>query len=232
MEAQRQARSPKQNQAEAEFIEDLLDLEESSKLLDVPCGNGRLSLELASRGHRVTGVDMTKHLLEEASRMSADRGLEIKWENREMRDLPWDDEFDGAFCMWGSFGYFDDEGNAEFLKAVSGCIKKGANFVLDVHAAEGLMPKFERRGWQWMGDVLLVEDRSYDVNTGRVEEEWLLIRDGVLEEKHSSIRVYTYREIRRMLERAGFEDIQGYGSLEKEPFQLGSKRLYLVSRKA
>ena len=231
LDAQRQARTPEQNNVEADFVEEVLCAEPASKILDVPCGDGRLSLELASHGHMVTGVDMTDALLQDARKRSAERGLDVRWEKRDMRDLPWESEFDGALCYWGSFGYFDDEGDAEFLKAVSRSIKPGGRFLLDLHAAESLLPKFQPRGWQWMGDILMVEDRHYDCATGRVEEEWLMVRGNASEKKTSSIRIYTYREICRMLGAAGFSSMEGYGSMAKEPFALGSRRLYLVAEK-
>src|SRR6266480_2189897 len=62
----RKAISPKQTKREADFLIKVLQCEKNSHLLDVPCGNGRLSLELARRGYRVTGVDLAEEFVEEA----------------------------------------------------------------------------------------------------------------------------------------------------------------------
>src|SRR6266699_6850020 len=62
----RKAISPEQTKAEADFITDSLGCPAAAHLLDVPCGNGRLSFELARRGYRVTGVDIAEEFIEEA----------------------------------------------------------------------------------------------------------------------------------------------------------------------
>ena len=68
-----------------------------------------------------------------------------------------------AFCFWGSFGYFDEDGNADFLKAISGVLKPGAKFLLDTHITETLLPKlFQERGWKRVGSALVLEERHYD----------------------------------------------------------------------
>ena len=87
-----------------------------AKILDVPCGAGRLSIELASRGYQVTGVDINSILLGESKRKAEERGFQITLEQRDMRELPWHGGFDGAICFWSSLGYFDELGNQKSLK--------------------------------------------------------------------------------------------------------------------
>ncbi|MFQ6028933.1 MAG: SAM-dependent methyltransferase [Dehalococcoidia bacterium] len=95
-------------QAEADFIEETWQLPPGARILDVPCGGGRLALELAARGYRVTGVDIAQPLLDRAEAQAVARGLTVDWECRDMRDLSWEGEFDAALCWWSSFGYFDE----------------------------------------------------------------------------------------------------------------------------
>src|SRR5262245_41616080 len=120
LDVQRRFRTPEQTRAEADFVEQMLGLTSGARVLDAPCGEGRIALELAARGHHVTGVDVTPILLEDAKRAAAEHGLSVVWEQRDMRDLPWREQFDAAVCWWGSFGYFDDAGNAAFIRAVAG----------------------------------------------------------------------------------------------------------------
>src|SRR3990172_3656095 len=122
----RAAVSEEQTRSEAGFLETNLQTSQRATILDVPCGNGRLSLELASRGYRLTGVDISQGFIDEARAASQQRNVRVSWEHREMRDLPWNEHFDGAFCFGNSFGYLDDEGNAAFLKAVLRSLKPGA----------------------------------------------------------------------------------------------------------
>src|SRR5262245_23853120 len=101
----RRVMSPEQNRAEADFIEKTLGLKAGACVLDVPCGHGRLTLELAGRGHHLTGVDYAEEEIAAARAASEERGLTIDWQRRDMRELPWENTIDGVFCVGNSFGY-------------------------------------------------------------------------------------------------------------------------------
>src|SRR5262245_53037578 len=115
-----------QSEQEAEGLAAVLAAPAGGRVLDVPCGGGRLSLALARRGFQVTGVDWSPEFL--ASARASDAGNRVEWERRDMRDLPWSGQFDAAFCVGNSFGYLDDDGNAAFLRAVAGALKPEGRF--------------------------------------------------------------------------------------------------------
>jgi SAM-dependent methyltransferase len=228
------SRSEEQTRSEMGFIQRALGLPTRAKVLDVPCGGGRLSLELASFGYQVTGIDQSPQLLDAAARSATERGLLVDWQQRDMRDLPWDAKFDGAICFWSSFGYFDEEGNAEFLRSVSRSLKPGARFIFDTQLIETRLAEVldEPRVWQEVGDLLALEERGFDYETSRVESSWTFIRDGEREHRQLSMRLYTYRELAALLEHAGFGNHQAYGSVDFEPFEPGDRWLYLVTTRA
>lgn len=220
------------SQAEADFLEKVLKLRPPARILDVPCGEGRLCRGLSSRGFRMTGVDLAPAFLEEARRKASDKGLEIEWKHGDMRHLDWEQEFDGAFCMGGSYGYFDDAGHAAFLKSVVLALKPGGRFVLDAsRVAELILPNYREREWVQAGDILFLEENRYDHEGGRMETEYTFVRNGKTEKKSSSDRIYTFREHGRMLEEAGFAGYEAYSSFSLEPFKLGSRGLFLVAWK-
>ena len=167
----RASRNEEQTRAEMGFIQRALGLPTRSRVLDVPCGGGRLSLELASFGYRVTGIDQSPQLLQSAGTSASARSLTVDWQQRDMRDLPWDGEFDGAICFWGSFGYFDDEGNAEFLRSIGRCLKPGARLIFDTPLIETRLAEVldEPRVWQEVENLLVLEERGFDHETSRVE---------------------------------------------------------------
>ena len=223
-----------QTRQEADFTREVLGVPPPARLLDVPCGGGRLSLALAVRGYDVTGVDISERFLAAARTRPAAGAGRVAWEQRDMRDLPWPAGFDGAFCMGNSFAYYDDQGNADFLRAVARALRPGARFLLDTgYLTEALLPVLQERTWYQWGDFITLADRRYDPATGRLHVEYTTIRDGKVEKWPMSARLYTYREVRRLAEEAGFTDVQGYSSLAREPFAFGSRRLLLVgTRKA
>ena len=228
----RVAVSAEQTRAEADFIAGVLELSPGAKALDVPCGEGRLSRELAARGVRVTGVDITREFLEEAEAKAAGRGLGIRWVHHDMRHLGWQAEFDGAFCFGNSYGYFTDEGNASFLASLSRALKPGARFALDASSvAENILPRFEKRQEAKFGDILFIEENHYNHVQGRLDTAYTFVRGDMSEKKSGSHRIYTYRQMVEMLEAAGFENVEGFGSMDKAPFALGASQLFLVASK-
>lgn len=228
----RAAVSEEQTRAEADFIQKRLQLSSGAKVLDVPCGNGRLALELAARGFDLTGVDIAFEFIEEAKSESEKRDLKVHWHNREMRDLPWSETFDGAFCFGNSFGYLDDPGNAEFLKKVSRALKPGARFAIDSGAiAECILPTFQEHRSFEIGGITLVIDSRYDHEEGRMFTDYTFIRDGRSDKRPGSQRIYTYHELAELLSEAGLAVVASYASTAEDPYKLGAQRLLIVASK-
>ncbi len=226
------ATTEEQTRAEADFLQERLRVSPPARVLDVPCGGGRHSLALAARGFRLTGVDLSPEFLAAARTAAAERSASVRWEEREMRDLPWRGEFDAAFSFGNSFGYLDDEGNAAFLRAAAAALKPGGRFALDVgYITEALLPNLQERGWYPIGDFLFLAYRRYDHVTGRLHVEYTWVRDGKTEKRTMSARLYGYRELAQLLGAAGFTDVEGFGSLAGEPFKLGAQRLLLTATK-
>jgi SAM-dependent methyltransferase len=228
----RAAVTPQQTKAEADFLQRILKVPPRGQILDVPCGNGRLALELASRGFRTTGVDLALPFIEEGKTRAAREGLSAELQQRDMRDLPWTNQFDGAFCCGNSFGYLDDEGNAAFLQAVCRTLKPKASFLIQFGTlAESILPTFQERRWYQMGEIYFLVYNRYDPARGRLETEYTFIREGRVEKRQGSQRVYTYRELCQLLGEAGFTDCEGFDYSGGEPFKLGSPGVSLVARK-
>jgi SAM-dependent methyltransferase len=221
-----------QTRQEADFIERHLRMPPNGRILDAPCGGGRHSLALAARGYRLTGIDISAQFLQTARAAANEQQLAIDWREGDMRELPRTPQFDGAFCFGNSFGYYDDEGNAEFLRAIAAALKPGTRFVLDYGAVtEALLPAYQERSWGEFGDILFLRAGRYDHVGGRIHTEYTCIRGNQVEKKLASQRVYSYRELCRLLEEAGFADMQGLASLTDEPFHLGARRLLLIATK-
>jgi SAM-dependent methyltransferase len=219
--------------AEADFIAKTLAFPTGARLLDVPCGGGRHSLTLAARGYRMTGVDLSPAFLKVARAKAAQRGQSVAWEERDMRDLPWEAVFDGAFSLGNSFGYLPDEGNAAFLCSVARTLKPGARFLLDTsYVMEIILPSLQERSWMQVGDILSLSARHYDHCTSRLEVEYSFLKGGERETKRASSRLHSYRELCSMMEQARFTDLQACASLSGEPFKLGAHRLLLSATRS
>src|ERR1043165_1589307 len=100
-----------QTEEELEFLCQALQPPEHGKLLDVPCGNGRLSIPLGLLPFEVTGIDFSDKFIAEAKEAAQKQGSNCKFTQGDMRHLTWEYEFDAAYCMGNSFGYFDRSGS-------------------------------------------------------------------------------------------------------------------------
>jgi len=230
----RAAMTPETTRAEADFLWKSLRLAPGMRVLDVPCGDGRLALELAARGCRVTGVDISSGFLAAAADSARERGLDVAWREADMRDLPrdWNEEFDAAYCAGSSFGFLGDSGDAAFLEAVARTLVAGGRFFGDFKAAESVLPSFRESYEMPVGNLVFAAKNSYDPAAGTMENLYTVTRGSEVEKKRAVHRIYTTREILGMLADAGFEGFETSGSLQGEPYRLGASRLFVVAEKS
>ena len=229
----RKAIPAKQTIDEADFLAGELQIKPKARLLDVPCGNGRVSIELAKRGFRVTGLDISAEFIEEArAAVVKTEGIQAKFILGDMRELDFAATFDGAFCFGNSFGFMKYVDMGKFLNGVARALKPGARFIAETAmAAESLLPDFEEQTSHEVGDISLTIKERYIAEESCVDSEYIFERKGMSETRKAKHWIYTVAEITRMLEQAGFEVIEIFGSLKREPYKLGSNDLIVIARK-
>jgi SAM-dependent methyltransferase len=83
-----------------------------------------------------------------------------------MRELPFEEEFDAAICMWGSFGYFDDEGNLAQARAAARALKPGGRYLIDNPTLESIYPRFRERNWFEAGDTTVLMENAFRLDEG------------------------------------------------------------------
>lgn len=228
LEAWRRIVSPEQTRAEVDFLERVLVVRSAAQLLDIPCGNGRHAIELAKRGYRMTGMDLSEEFIADAREANS----AVRWVQGDMCELPWLAEFDGAYCFGNSFGYLDPDGARKFLSVIARALKPGARFVVDTGmAAESILPVMPKGRWFKIDDIFMLSEHRYEVREGRLDIQYTFIRNGEVETRPSASYVFTVAEMCRMHSEAGLDPVEMLASTAGEAYQVGSPRLLLISAK-
>jgi ubiquinone/menaquinone biosynthesis C-methylase UbiE len=193
---------------------------EGGDLLDVPCGFGRHAIPLADAGYRVTGVDRSQVLLDEARR----RASSSRWPKlarADYRDLPFGDaSFDAALNLFSSLGYLGDNEDTKALAEIGRVLRPGGRLVIEIMHRDLLLQTFTEQDWRLVGEGrLLLEQRTFDPVAGVAQVTQTLVEtSGERESRTFSVRVYSATELLAMLTRAGFADAKCHGGLEGERF--------------
>ena len=218
---------------EVDSILRMMNLRSRARILDLCCGYGRHSIELARKGFTVTGYDLSDFFLKKARKDAAALKLKIRFVKGDMRKLPFEERFDAVVNLFTSFGYFEKErDDLKVLKGVGKALKKGGLFLLDLINREQLIRGFQRRTWRPDGDFLVLEDNFLDLFTGRWESTRTLVFENGKRAQHSfSLRLFSFSEMLSLLKRAGFLLEAVYGDFDFMEYSIDSPRMILVSRK-
>jgi|SRR6056297_109927 len=126
----------KNTEEEIDFLEEEFQLEKGAKILDVGCGIGRHSIELAKRGYEVTGLDISEKMLELAKEKSKKENVNVNFIHADAADFNLDIKFDAAVCLCeGAFGLLSIEEDPfkrdeKILKNINNVLKPNAKFIL------------------------------------------------------------------------------------------------------
>ncbi|MFE0154945.1 SAM-dependent methyltransferase [Nonomuraea sp. NPDC059007] len=218
---------------EVAFVVRAAGLRPGSRVLDVPCGSGRHALELARRGCRVIGLDVSAEAVAHARAAAGAEGLDLDLRQGDMRALPADVRAEAAICMGNAFGYLEHAATREFLAGLAALLVPGGALVLDYgFVAESLLPGLSlEEEPMTFGGVEAVSVNEYDVAAGRWLTSFTFRRGEQVHRGTSVQHVYTTAEVVRLVTEAGFAGAELYGGPDGTPYRLGSPRLLLVARR-
>jgi len=202
---------------ECDFIESEIAHEKILKILDVGCGTGRHSIELSKRGYQVTGIDLSDSQLKRAREKSAELNLQIDFQQRDARRLPFDSEFELAIMLCeGAFPLMEtDEMNYQILRSAAKALKPGGKLIFTT--LNGLFPLFHSvkdfiESKTVEGSAVPIEN-SFDLMTFRDANTTTFVDDnGEKKELKCNERYYVPSEITWLLKSLNFKTVEIFGA--------------------
>jgi SAM-dependent methyltransferase len=219
--------------ADIEATVALLGIEPGARVLDLCCGVGRHSIELARLGFQVTAVDRTQAYLDQAAARAEAERLAIEFVCADMRAFCREQAFDAVVNLYTSFGYFEDmEDDRRVVRNVRRSLVPGGAFVIEMMGKEVLARVFQARDWVELDDgTLMLQERTMTQDWSWMVNRWIFIADGVRTEYPLCHRIYSAAELKRLLAECGFAEMNAYGDLGGAPYDPTARRLVVAARK-
>jgi SAM-dependent methyltransferase len=227
--------SDRQIHTEADFIEESLSVQKGGIILDLACGTGRHAVELASRGYNVVGYDLSLAMLARAADEAHDRNQKLNFLQGDMRDMGFEDMFDGVYCWSTSFGYFDDEKNLLVAQNVHRALRRGGMLLLDVANRDFLTANEPSNVWFEGDSCVCMDEMRVDFIASRLRvKRMVMLDDGRSRELDYSIRLYSLHELGRLLHDVGFKvtEVSGHAATPGVFFGGTSPRIIVLAEKS
>jgi SAM-dependent methyltransferase len=202
-------------------------------ILDAGCGPGRISVELAARGARVTGVDIIRPFLNAALESAEDEGVKLDLVQADLRTFVRPETYDAAVSLYTSFGYCDTiEEDLQILKNVAASVKKGGWFILEMTGREIAVRDFTEGEWFERGGFTVLTEFSVVGAWEALRSRWMLIDDAGRKIDHVfDQRLYSAVELKRLMLASGFASVEIYGDFDFSPYNEKARTMVLVARK-
>ncbi|MBK8553085.1 MAG: class I SAM-dependent methyltransferase [Ignavibacteria bacterium] len=206
-----------------------------SKVLDIACGSGRHSLELARRGFDVTGFDLSKFLISEAKKAhknSKEKDLKVRFLIKDMRDFNFKNSFDIAVNIFTSFGYFeDDKENFKVIENVSDSLKTGGYFIFDFlnkgYIEKNIIPYSKTRH----GKIIVEQKRK--IENGFVRKHITIKKGKEILNFDEVLKLYSVSEFKKAFESYDLKFQNIYGDYFGNKFNINkSQRLIIIAKKS
>lgn len=212
-------------------------------VIDVGCGTGLHSIELAKRGYRVLGVDLSEAMIKRA-REKAGALDNVAFIVADARKLRLSEKYDAAIAMYGVVSYCaSDEDLLNFLRSIRSSLVEGGIFVFDTWNMLGVLEKrvyYETPSTHFRKseNMLAVKEEVWKIDVleqvATADISWSVIdlRSSFVDFRSYSLklRLFTLRELRHFLFEAGFEVAAVYEDYSFKPVTEGSSELVVIAR--
>lgn len=224
----------------ADFIEEILKRECKTRpelVLDLGCGTGKMTIELARRGYDMTGIDYSPEMLDIARAEAENRGHDVLWLCQDMREFELYGTVDAAVSCLDCINHLEDE--EDLIKCFSlmhNYLIPDGIFIFDVNGKYKFENIYADNTYAMEEDGgLCVWENYYDSETKLCDFYITLFKecsDGRYEryDETQSERMYTLKELQSALEKCDMEFLGAYGDFDFSPGGDDNERIYIVAK--
>lgn len=211
------------------LIQRTVPLNTNSKVLDVCCGAGRHSIELARRGYNVTGFDLSPYLISQAKESltrAEEKNLSVEFMIKDMKDFSFGNVFDMVINVFTSFGYFEtDDDNFKVFENVYKSLRQGGYFVFDFINPDNLAKTLVAETEDVYEGVKVLQRR-------RIENKFVFKDIYIGDEKYTErLRLYNSDDINSVFISSGFNVLHTFGDYYGNVFDRdNSKRMVYICK--
>ncbi len=217
---------------EAEQIISLTSVHTGANILDLCCGPGRHTLELARRGFRLTGVDLIPAHIKTGIKKASQERLRVEWIQEDMRTFIRPGFYDTVLMMYTSFGYFKDENeNQQVLDNIFASLKQDGVLIIELMGKEVLARIFQERDWSEKDGLIFLQERSVRDDWSWIDNRWMVYDGKKMHEFTFGHWVYSASELKAIIKKSGFGSVKMYGNLAGAPYDQRAEKLIAVARK-
>ncbi len=216
----------------ADYVTKIAGLKKGDSVLDAACGVGRIAVELAALGMDVTGVDITKPVLEAAAQSAEDEGVSLTLLNQDLRTFTTGKKFDCAINLYTSFGYCDtEEEDMMILKNIAGALKQGGTFIMECTSRETAVmyftkgEEFDRAGFH------VKTEYSVEGAWKGLRSRWLISKDEKTIDHTYTQRLYSAPDLCKKMLSCGFSSATAYGDFDLSPYDQNARTMIIVAKK-
>jgi len=226
--------SDEQIKKEVTFVEESLGVAAGGVVLDLGCGSGQHAVELASRGYGVVGYDLSLYQLALAADTAQERSQKINFLQGDMREMAFEEMFDGIFCWNTTFGYFEEDKNFSVAERAFRALRPGGMFLVDVINRDFVAAHTPSSVWFEGDSCVCMDDAVIDYFTSRLRvKRSVILDDGRTRECTYSVRLYSFHELGKLLHEVGFRvtEVSGHPATPGVFLGQASPRILMLAQR-
>ena len=224
----------------ADFIEKIIAREYSGRpelVLDLGCGTGKMTLELASRGYDMTGVDYSDDMLDVARASAEEKGHDVLWLSQDMREFELYGTVDVTVSCLDCINHLTRPADVEkTFSLVHNYLIPDGLFIFDINGKYKFENIYSDRSYVMEEDGGVCVWQNYYNRKTKICDFYITLFEEQNDGKycrHDELqkeRMYTLNDMKKMLSHTGMEFVGAYSDFDFSSADDTDERIYIVAR--